>query len=128
MLIKFSKSELYVNLPYICMKVHLIRKETIEDFADNNAQSRTSLAEWLTKVKYADWNKPIDMQATFGSADLLGKNSNRVVFDIGGNNYRMICKYAFGEKQAHMFVCWMGTHSAYDELCENNKQYTVSVY
>lgn len=118
----------FINLPYICMKVHLIRKETVEDFADNNAQSRISLAEWLTKVKYADWNKPTDIQASFGSADLLGKKSSRVVFDIGGNNYRMICKYAFGEKQAHLFVCWMGTHSAYDALCDNNEQYTVSLY
>ena len=110
------------------MKVHLIRKETVENFAANNAQCRASMAEWLTKVKNADWEKPSDMQATFRSADLLGKSSNRVVFDIGGNNYRMICKYAFGEKQAHLFVCWMGTHAVYDELCDNNEQYTVSIY
>jgi len=37
---------------------------------------------------------------TFGTTDLLGKGSNRVCFDIGGNNYRMICKIAFGEKKS----------------------------
>jgi hypothetical protein len=31
------------------MKVHLIRKETLAEFARQNAQSRTSFAEWLTK-------------------------------------------------------------------------------
>lgn len=66
------------------MKVHLIRKETIEEFAKKNAQSRTSVSEWLVKVKFADWNTPAEIQNTFGSADLLGNNSNRVVFDIGG--------------------------------------------
>ena len=110
------------------MKVHLRRKETIEEFAIKNAQSRTSLEEWLTKVKNADWEKPADMQATFRSTDLLGNGSARVVFDIAGNNYRMICRYAFGDKQAHLFVCWMGTHSQYDELCNKNEQYSVSLY
>lgn len=37
------------------MKVHLIRKETIEYFAKKNAQSRVSFTEWLTKTRYADW-------------------------------------------------------------------------
>lgn len=110
------------------MKVHLIRKETIETFARQNTQSRASLEEWLTKVRNADWEKPTDMQATFRSTDLLGKSSSRVVFDIAGNNYRLICKYAFGDKQVHLFICWIGTHAAYDELCNNNGQYTVSLY
>jgi mRNA interferase HigB len=90
------------------MKVHLIRKETIEAYSAANARSRTSFTEWLSKLKFADWEKPTDMQSTFGTADLLGKSSNRVVFDIGGNNYRMICKYAFGDKQVHLFFCWIG--------------------
>ena len=68
------------------------------------------------------------MQTTFGSADLLGKNSNRVVFNIGGNSYRVICKYAFGEKQVHLFVCWIGTHADYDKINDNNEQYTVNSY
>ena len=110
------------------MKIHLIRKETIEEFARLNAQSRISFAHWLTKVKYADWEKPADIQATFRSTDLLGQGSNRAVFDIGGNNYRMIGKYAFGDRQVHLFICWIGTHAAYDELCDNNEQFTVSIY
>lgn len=110
------------------MKVHLIRRETIEEFAIQNARSRISFEEWLSKLKYANWKKPTDIIATLGSADLLGKSSNRVVFDIAGNAYRMICKYAFGDKQVHLFVCWIGTHAAYDKLCNLNEQYTVSNY
>ena len=110
------------------MKVHLIRKETLAEFARQNAQSRTSFAEWLTKIKFADWEDPADIKDTFPSTDLLGNSSNRAVFDIGGNNYRMICKYAFGDKQVHLFVCWIGTHAEYDKLCDNKKQYTVSIY
>lgn len=110
------------------MKVHLIRKETIEDFTRKNARSRTSFKEWLTKTKYADWEKPEDIPYTFPTADLLGRSSNRIVFDIAGNNYRMICKYAFGDKQVHLFVCWIGTHAEYDKLCNSNLQYTMCIY
>jgi mRNA interferase HigB len=111
------------------MKAHLIRKETIEEFARQNAQSRSSFSEWLSKIKYADWEDPADnIQATFPSTDLPGESSNRVVFYIGGNNYRLIGKYAFGDKQVHLFVCWIGTHAEYDKLCDSNKQFTISIY
>lgn len=79
------------------MKVHLIRKESIEKFAEQNAQSRVSFGEWLNKLRYTDWEVPTDMKATFPSTDLLGNGSSRVVFDIGGNKYRLIGKYAFGD-------------------------------
>lgn len=110
------------------MKVHLIRKESIEEFVLRNAQSRVSFDEWQFKLKYADWEEPADMKATFPSTDILGKGINRAVFDIGGNKYRMICKYAFGNKQVHLFVCWIGTHAGYDKLCSTGDQYTVSHY
>lgn len=110
------------------MKVHLIRKETIEAFIRLNAQSRNSFNEWLTKLKYADWNTPADMQITFPSTDLLGKGTNRAIFDIGGNKYRVIGKYTFGDRQVHMFICWIGTHAQYNKLCNAGEQYTVSNY
>lgn len=110
------------------MKVHLIRKETIEGFTLDNARGRSSFEDWLEKLKHAHWQKPTDMKQTFSATDLLGKNSNRVVFDIGGNTYRMICKYVFGDKQVHLFICWIGTHAEYDKFCKEDKQYIVSNY
>lgn len=110
------------------MKLHLIRRETIDAYKRENTQSRISFDEWLIKLKYADWKQPADMQRTFPSADILGKGSSRVVFDIGGNKYRLIVKYAFGDTQVHLFVCWIGTHAEYSKLCDIGEQYTVSVY
>ena len=95
---------------------------------DAHARSKNSFLLWLTAVNYADWNVPDDILETFGSADLLGNNSNRVIFNVGGNNYRMICKYAFGSKQVHLFICWIGTHAEYNKLCANNRQYSVTLY
>ncbi|MCC6372924.1 MAG: type II toxin-antitoxin system HigB family toxin [Bacteroidia bacterium] len=110
------------------MKVHLIRKQTIELFAIRHSNSKSSFVLWLNTLKYADWKIPEDIQATYGSADLLGRGSNRVVFNIGGNNYRMICKYGFGNRVVHLFIMWIGTHAEYTRLCSNNEQFTVSAY
>ena len=110
------------------MKIRLIKRKSIEDFALQNARSRTSFRLWLTFLQLADWNEPGDITKTFGSADLLGKGSDRVVFDIAGNNYRMICKYHFGVTRFHLYIKWIGTHAEYTKLCDDNKQYTVNSY
>jgi len=110
------------------MKVRLIKKKSIEDFAVQNARSRSSFKLWLTLLKQADWIEPGDIADTFGSADLLGDGSNRIVFDIAGNNYRMICKYHFGATRIHLYIKWIGTHAEYTKLCNDNEQYTVNIY
>ncbi|HEX5003180.1 MAG TPA: type II toxin-antitoxin system HigB family toxin [Bacteroidia bacterium] len=108
------------------MKVHLIKRQPIEAYAKKH-QSESPFNELLSKIKEADWNKPMDMKATFNSADLLGKGCDRVVFNVGGNNHRLICKYYFGKKQVHLFVCWLGTHIEYDKLNAKHEQYTVTL-
>lgn len=110
------------------MRVHLIKRQTIEQFVAKNARGRSSFQNWLTAIRFADWNKPEDIRKTFGAADLLGNGSERVVFDLAGNNYRLICKYAFGEKQVHLFVCWIGTHAEYSKLCADNQQYLINIF
>ena len=110
------------------MKVHLIKQQTIEDYAHRNARSRPSFEIWISVLKYTNWNEPDDICKTFSSADLLGNGTNRIVFNIGGNNYRLICKYVFGKNQVHLFVCWIGTHAEYSALCKQNKQYDINRY
>lgn len=110
------------------MKVHLIKKQSILDFIVKNAQSRTGFETWLSIIGHADWNEPADMVGTFNKADILGNGSNRTVFNIGGNKYRLICAYMFGKQQAHLFVKWMGTHAEYDKLCKKGEQYSVDMY
>jgi mRNA interferase HigB len=110
------------------MKVHLIKRQTILDYTLSNASARIPFKLWLAVLSGADWSKPEDIKETFGAADILGKNCDRVVFDIGGNNYRIICHFVFGQKQVHLFVCWIGTHAAYNKLCNDNKQYLINLY
>mgnify|MGYP006282923167 CR=1 FL=1 len=110
------------------MKVHLIKKQTIADYTEKNAQSKEPFEFWLNIIKYVDWNQPGDIISTFRTADLLGRGAGRVVFNIGGNKYRMICKYYFGNSQVHLFIKWIGTHAEYTKLCDAGSQYDVNDY
>jgi mRNA interferase HigB len=110
------------------MKIHLIKKQTIEEYAQKNIQSKSAFASWFEIVKWVEWKKPEDIIKTFNNADILGKSSKRVVFNIGGNKYRIICSYFFGKAKVHLFVKWIGTHAEYTKLCNNGNQYTINSF
>jgi mRNA interferase HigB len=110
------------------VKVRLIKKKTIIVYCQKTPNIKNAFDLWLGKLKYADWQNANDIKQTYGSADILGRQSNRVVFNIGGNKFRMICKYHFGNKNVHLFVNWIGTHKEYNVLCDKNLQYTVNKY
>jgi mRNA interferase HigB len=68
------------------MQVHLIKKQSIEDYVLFNSQSKNAFEKWLTIIKRVDWNIPSEIISTFNSADILGKGSNRVIFILGEIN------------------------------------------
>ena len=84
------------------MKIHLIRKQTIEKYVSENVHSKSAFENWLSIIKWVEWKEPNDIISTFNSADILGESSQRVVFNIGGNKYRMISSYHFGKKKVHL--------------------------
>ncbi len=110
------------------MKVHLIKKQSIEDYVVQNAQSRLAFNNWLSLILHANWDGPFDILKTFQKADVIGDGSSRVVFNIGGNKYRMICKYFFGKNRVHLFIKWIGTHAEYTKICKDGKQYSINNY
>ena len=110
------------------MRIHLIKEKTIEDFIIGHAASKNSFRFWLSIIRNADWTIPEDIIASFSTADILGNGSERVVFNIAGNNYRLIAKYDFAKTRVHLTICWIGTHAEYTKLCNANQQFEIRVY
>jgi len=110
------------------MKVHLIRRQSVEYYFKSHAAGRAAFENWYTILRVADWKVPGDMVKTFRTADILGRGSKRVVFNLAGNKFRLICSYHFGVKRVHLFVKWLGTHSEYSKLCREGRQFFVSDY
>jgi mRNA interferase HigB len=70
------------------------------------------LETWVQVVKAADWSKPTDVKEMFRSADIL--RNGRVIFDIGGNKYRLITAVHYRGKR--VYVRFIGAHSDYDKI------------
>ena len=61
----------------------------------------------------ADWTGPADIKAAFGTTvDFIG--DNRVIFDIGGNKYRLVAHVAY--KFHRVLIKFVGTHKEYDKI------------
>jgi mRNA interferase HigB len=110
------------------MRIRLVKQHTITKYVFRNQNSKKYFDEWLVKLKYADWSNTNDIKLTYNSADILGKSSSRIVFNIGGNHYRMICKFHFGKTKVHLYIMWIGTHAGYTELFDGDLQYTIKLY
>ncbi|MGB3074530.1 MAG: type II toxin-antitoxin system HigB family toxin [Chitinophagales bacterium] len=103
------------------MKVHLIRRTSVVKFMTQHARSRSSMYLFLQLLKEANWEIPNDIKSTFGKRVDTICNGKRVVFDVGGGVFRIICGLAFRKKSVFLFVKFIGTHSEYEKLCNAGK-------
>ena len=114
------------------MRVRLIKEKTILDYGNIHATSVNAFVRWVEIIKNADIKKPHDFVDLLGqkNVDILGKESHRVFFNVGGNKHRIICSYYFNETigTVTIFVKWIGTHADYDALNNREEQYTVDKY
>ena len=67
---------------------------------------------WYEVACQARWRSPADVKAQFGNASIVG--NNRVVFNIKGNDYRLIVAFAYRMQWA--FIKFVGTHAQYDQV------------
>ena len=84
----------------------------IRDFIAKHADADVPLRDWYKRVTKADWNTFADMKQTFNTVDYLG--NDRYVFDIKGNNYRVVAIVLFVNKKVYMR--FVGTHDEYDKI------------
>lgn len=88
-------------------------RSTLKKFSALHADAAMPLDGWYDVVHKAQWATPQDVVATFGRrVSILPRN--RVVFDIGGNNYRLVAVVLYRRKA--VYVRFVGTHAAYDKI------------
>lgn len=92
--------------------MHIISRKPLREFSEKHPRAKTPLDAWFSEVSRARWTSFADVRATCGSADVVA--GNRVIFDIGGNKYRLVVKIAY--KCGKIFVRFVGTHAEYDRI------------
>jgi len=90
----------------------VISKATLKRFIDKFPAAEEALLRWYSLTKDADWNDLLALKRTFSTADYVG--NGLIVFNIGGNKFRLICRIIFGART--VFIKWIGPHSSYDKV------------
>ena len=94
--------------------MRIISVKTIKDFWENKKykNSEQSLKSWYHEVKKEKWKSSSDIKEKYKSASIL--SNNRVIFNIKGNQYRLIV--AINYKFKILFIRFIGTHEEYDRI------------
>ena len=92
--------------------MHIIARRTLREFWEGHPNAKDPLLSWYRAVRHADWDTPMQVKTSFPKADMVG--NNRVVFNIRGNNYRLIAKIDY--RHRIVFVRFVGTHADYNRI------------
>lgn len=92
--------------------MRVIAVSTLRDFWERNPDAEQPLKAWYEEATHASWASPAQIKAQFRHASVL--KSRRVVFNIKGNDYRLIVAIAY--KLQIVYVKFIGTHQAYDAI------------
>lgn len=93
-------------------QVRVIAKSTLRTFWEKHVDCEQQLKSWFSEIEKSHWDSINQLKSEFPSASILP--DNRVVFNIKGNNYRLIVKFNF-----EYGLCWIrfiGTHAEYDKV------------
>jgi mRNA interferase HigB len=98
--------------------VRVIARGTLKDFVANRVKRgqqravKAQLDAWYAEAARATWANSAELKRQFGSASVV--SSERVVFNIKGNDYRLVVAINFDYEV--MLIKWLGTHREYDAI------------
>ena len=70
--------------------MRIVARAELHAFGKRYPDARASLESWIAVVECANWKKPADVKLQYRNASIL--KGRRVVFNIGGNKYRMVAE------------------------------------
>lgn len=90
-------------------------KSTLRAFWTRYPDARKPLQEWYDTAEDADWQTLADVRVDYPKTDFVkANNGDKLIFDIGGNKYRLVCRIEFGKPG--LLILFVGTHAEYDRL------------
>jgi len=93
--------------------VRVIAKSTLRSFWEaGHADARDDLESLYSETKKASWTGPSEIKARYRSASFVA--GDRVVFNIGGNKYRLVVAIKYPLKI--VWIRFVGTDAEYDKI------------
>lgn len=92
--------------------MRVIAKKILRNFWEIHGDCEQQLKAWYRETEKANWKNINEQKKEYPSASIL--EDNRIVYNIKGNNYRLIVKFNLDYP-----ICWIrfiGTHAEYDKI------------
>ena len=88
--------------------MHVVSHKTIRTFCDEHPHARSAMDHWYRVAKRATRSSFAEVKASFNTANFVAPH---VIFDIGGNKYRLIAEMNFTRRV--LFIRRIMTHKEY---------------
>ncbi|MHB1920627.1 MAG: type II toxin-antitoxin system HigB family toxin [Chitinophagaceae bacterium] len=109
-------------MEYLCL-VNIILKRAILYYIDKYPPAKTPLLTWYNEFLKQEFHHFNELKAVYGNASIVA--NNRVIFNIKGNDFRLIIAVNF--KQLAAYVIWFGTHKEYDKINPGTIEFDTNI-
>ena len=105
--------------------MRVIARRTLHEYVasrkghQDQAALKSALDAWFAEVHRADWRSSADVRRHYATASIV--SSDRIVFNIRGNHYRLIT--AVDYEKGIVWIKWLGTHAEYDRIDVRTVEY-----
>jgi mRNA interferase HigB len=92
--------------------MRIIARRTLRRFVEGLSGSKdrpavkAALDAWFDEASKATWRNTADVKRRYATASIV--SSERIVFNIKGNDYRLVVAVDF--EKAIIWIKWIGTH------------------
>lgn len=92
--------------------MNIIVKRSLLYYTDKYKTAKIPLLTWYNEFLNQDFHNFNELKSVYGNASIVG--NNRVIFNIKGNDFRLIVSVNF--KQLAAYIIWFGTHKEYEKI------------
>lgn len=98
--------------------MRIIARRTLRTFIDELAGHKdqpavkSALDAWFNEVSKSNWLSTADVKHLYATASIV--SSERIVFNIKGNSYRLVVAVDF--EKSIVWIKWLGSHKDYDQI------------
>ena len=98
--------------------MRVIARRTLREFVQSRAGYKdqpglkAAVDAWFDEVRKANWKSTADVKRHYASASVV--SSDRIVFNVKGNDYRLVVSVDF--EKGIVWIKWIGTHEHYDQI------------
>jgi mRNA interferase HigB len=103
--------------------VNIIAKGTVLYYIDKYPKAKTALLTWYYEFTKATFHNFNELKTVYGHASIVA--NNRVIFNIKGNDFRLIVSVNF--RQLAAYIIWFGTHNEYDKINTEKIDFDIDI-